>query len=95
MLAGVCGGLANWLGWDATLVRVAYVLLSILSAGFPGTTVFPLSPPAINAAYVVRSSFPFFFSGVWQAMLFAQLLLPHHLPQRLLPCSKFRAIPSS
>jgi phage shock protein PspC (stress-responsive transcriptional regulator) len=36
VLAGVCGGLANWLGWDPTLVRVAYVLLSVLSAGFPG-----------------------------------------------------------
>lgn len=36
MIAGVCGGLANWLGWDVTLVRVAYVLVSILSAAFPG-----------------------------------------------------------
>ena len=40
MLAGVCGGLARWLGWDPTLVRVGYVLLSILSAGFPGTLVY-------------------------------------------------------
>ena len=36
MLAGVCGGIANWLGWDPTVVRVAYVLSSILSAAFPG-----------------------------------------------------------
>lgn len=37
MIAGVCGGLADWLGWNTTMVRFAYVLLSILSAGFPGT----------------------------------------------------------
>ena len=37
MIAGVCGGLAEWLGWDPTLVRVAYVVVSILSVGFPGT----------------------------------------------------------
>jgi phage shock protein PspC (stress-responsive transcriptional regulator) len=37
MIAGVCGGLADWLDWSPTMVRVAYVLLSILSAGFPGT----------------------------------------------------------
>ncbi len=36
MIAGVCGGIAEWLGWDPTLVRVAYVLVSILSAAFPG-----------------------------------------------------------
>jgi phage shock protein PspC (stress-responsive transcriptional regulator) len=36
MIAGVCGGLARWLGWDATLVRVLYVVVSILSAAFPG-----------------------------------------------------------
>lgn len=36
MIAGVCGGMAEWLGWDPTVVRVAYVLVSILSAGFPG-----------------------------------------------------------
>jgi phage shock protein PspC (stress-responsive transcriptional regulator) len=39
-LAGVCGGLADWLGWDRTLVRVLYVLVSILSAAFPGLLVY-------------------------------------------------------
>lgn len=37
VIAGVCGGIADWLGWDPTLVRVAYVLISIASVGFPGT----------------------------------------------------------
>jgi phage shock protein C len=36
MIAGVCGGIAEWLGWDVTLVRVLYVLVSILSVAFPG-----------------------------------------------------------
>jgi phage shock protein C len=42
MIAGVCGGLAEWLGWDVTLVRVLYVIISILSAAFPGTVVYLL-----------------------------------------------------
>jgi phage shock protein PspC (stress-responsive transcriptional regulator) len=42
MLAGVCGGLAEWLGWDPTLVRVLYVVGSILSAAFPGALVYIL-----------------------------------------------------
>ena len=36
MIAGVCGGLAEWLGWDPTLVRVLYVVVSIASVAFPG-----------------------------------------------------------
>jgi phage shock protein C len=40
LIAGVCGGLAQWLGWDPTLVRVLYVVVSILSAAFPGLLVY-------------------------------------------------------
>lgn len=40
MIAGVCGGIADWLGWDPTIVRILYVLLSILSAAFPGILVY-------------------------------------------------------
>ena len=40
MIAGVCGGLADYLGWSATKVRIGYVVLSILSAGFPGFLVY-------------------------------------------------------
>jgi phage shock protein C len=36
MIAGVCGGLAEWLGWKPDRVRVAYVIVSIFSAAFPG-----------------------------------------------------------
>lgn len=40
MIAGVCGGLAETLGWDPTMVRLLYVLVSILSAAFPGILVY-------------------------------------------------------
>ncbi len=40
ILGGVCGGIAEWLDWDPTLVRILYVIGSILSAGFPGTIVY-------------------------------------------------------
>ena len=39
-VAGVCGGLAEYLGLDPTTVRVAYVLLSIMSATIPGILVY-------------------------------------------------------
>lgn len=32
MIAGVCGGIANYFGWDPTLVRVGYILLSLFTA---------------------------------------------------------------
>lgn len=40
VIAGVCAGLAEWLGWDVALVRILYLVVSILSAGFPGTLVY-------------------------------------------------------
>ena len=40
MIAGVCGGLAEWLGWNPTLVRILYVVISIFSAAFPGILVY-------------------------------------------------------
>ncbi|MCG8321382.1 MAG: PspC domain-containing protein [Cytophagales bacterium] len=40
ILGGVCGGIAKYFGWDATLVRILYVVISILSAAFPGTLVY-------------------------------------------------------
>jgi phage shock protein PspC (stress-responsive transcriptional regulator) len=40
ILGGVCGGLAEWLGWDPTVVRILYVVVSVLSAAFPGILVY-------------------------------------------------------
>ena len=51
ILGGVCGGIAESLGWTPTRVRILYVLISVLSAAFPGTVVYlvlwlvvPLAP---------------------------------------------------
>jgi phage shock protein PspC (stress-responsive transcriptional regulator) len=40
MIAGVCGGIADWLGWSPTVVRVLFVVASVLSAAFPGIIVY-------------------------------------------------------
>lgn len=51
MIAGVCGGVAQWLGWDPTLVRVLCVMVAIFSGVLPGVlaylvlwAVMPLEP---------------------------------------------------
>jgi phage shock protein PspC (stress-responsive transcriptional regulator) len=40
MVAGVVAGMARYLGIDATLARVLYVLISFFSAAFPGIIVY-------------------------------------------------------
>ncbi|MDD4969239.1 MAG: PspC domain-containing protein [Paludibacter sp.] len=40
IIAGVCAGFADYIGWDVTLVRAIYALLSILSVGFPGVILY-------------------------------------------------------
>ena len=40
MIAGVIGGLARYFGFDPTLARVLYVILSIVSVAFPGLLVY-------------------------------------------------------
>ena len=42
MLAGVCAGLAEFVGWSPTAVRALYVFVSIISAAFPGILVYLL-----------------------------------------------------
>ncbi len=39
MIGGVCGGLAEWLGWDITLVRFLYAILTVFTA-FAGVIVY-------------------------------------------------------
>jgi phage shock protein C len=50
ILGGVCGGIAEWLEWDPTVVRVLYVVFSIVSVAFPGILVYLIlwliMPPA-------------------------------------------------
>jgi len=40
VLAGVVGGIARRFGWNSTVLRVVYVIVSALSAGFPGILVY-------------------------------------------------------
>ncbi len=40
IIAGVCGGIAEWIGWTPFRVRLLYVLISVLSAAFPGVVVY-------------------------------------------------------
>lgn len=40
MIAGVCGGIADWLGWSPTAVRLIFVAVSVLSIAFPGIIVY-------------------------------------------------------
>jgi len=55
MIAGVCGGLAEYFRLDPTAVRIAYVILSIISAAFPGILayiilMFVMPPPESQQA---------------------------------------------
>jgi phage shock protein C len=40
MLGGVCAGIAEHYNWSITGTRVAYTLISIFSAAFPGIIVY-------------------------------------------------------
>jgi phage shock protein PspC (stress-responsive transcriptional regulator) len=40
VLAGVVGGIARRFGWNSTLLRVLYVVVSVLLAAFPGILVY-------------------------------------------------------
>jgi phage shock protein C len=40
MFSGVCGGLAEYINMDPTLFRVLFVVVSIVSAAFPGILVY-------------------------------------------------------
>ncbi len=35
MLFGVCGGIAEYWGWDATIVRIIFVIASLFGMGSP------------------------------------------------------------
>ena len=40
VLAGVCAGLAEYMGMDITVMRVLYALLTFCSAAFPGVLLY-------------------------------------------------------
>ncbi len=39
-LAGVCGGLAQYLDFDVTIVRIVYTVLTFFSGAFPGVILY-------------------------------------------------------
>ena len=40
MIAGVMGGIAEYVGWSPTWVRVLFVIISSLSAAVPGLLIY-------------------------------------------------------
>ena len=40
VLAGVCAGLAEYMGMDITVMRILYALLTFCSAAFPGVLLY-------------------------------------------------------
>lgn len=40
VLAGVLGGIARRYGWNSTVVRIVFVVVSIASVAFPGILVY-------------------------------------------------------
>lgn len=42
MIAGVCGGIAEFFGLDPTIVRLAYAVVTLLSVAFPGIIIYIL-----------------------------------------------------
>ncbi len=40
LLGGVLGGIAEYYDWDPVLLRIVYVIVSLLSVAFPGILVY-------------------------------------------------------
>jgi phage shock protein PspC (stress-responsive transcriptional regulator) len=40
MIAGVCGGLAQYFDLDVSIIRILFVVLTIFTAAFPGILVY-------------------------------------------------------
>ncbi|MEB3767197.1 PspC domain-containing protein [Acinetobacter sp. MD2] len=40
VIAGVMGGIAERFGWNANILRILFVLVSVMSAAFPGILVY-------------------------------------------------------
>jgi phage shock protein C len=48
-LSGVCGGLANYLGIDVTLIRVLYAVVTVFTALIPGILLYAILALVIPA----------------------------------------------
>lgn len=56
IVAGVMGGIAEYLGWSPMLTRIIFFVVSSLSAGVPGLVIYIVlwivMPKATEASYV-------------------------------------------
>lgn len=43
MIAGVCAGLADYTKVDVTVIRLVYVIVSVMSGAFPGILIYILA----------------------------------------------------
>jgi phage shock protein C len=90
VFAGVCGGLAGYLGWDPVVIRIAYVILTLLSFGSAGVLLYliawlviplePESPVGIAAAERTPRSRARITVGVLLVIAGALALLDSFMP---------------
>ncbi|OPH38606.1 DNA-binding transcriptional activator PspC [Moraxella lacunata] len=61
MIAGVMGGIAEYLGWSLTMVRLLFVIISTASAAVPGVLVYFIlwivMPKATANSYVPEADY--------------------------------------
>jgi phage shock protein PspC (stress-responsive transcriptional regulator) len=65
MLGGVLGGLAEWLGWDPSVARVAYIVITVFTGFALGIVAYaalrlflPLEEPRAVRADVSHTAHP-------------------------------------
>ena len=63
MIAGVMGGIAERFGWNANLLRIVFITISLLSAAFPGILVLPDS--LVGDAETKRPNRAFSTGSIW------------------------------
>lgn len=51
ILAGVCGGIAEYFDIDPTVIRVIYLILSLFSVAFPGLLLYIILAILIPNSY--------------------------------------------
>ncbi|AWY20848.1 PspC domain-containing protein [Moraxella bovis] len=61
MIAGVMGGIAEYLGWSPTMVRLLFVVISVASAAVPGVLIYFIlwivMPKATADSYVPNAEY--------------------------------------
>lgn len=61
MIAGVMGGIAEYLGWSPTVVRLLFVIISSVSVAVPGILIYFIlwivMPKATQSSYVPEANY--------------------------------------